>query len=478
MAGFAEHGTRVPGILLVAAVTLAGCSTQQPYDKPIFPFSKSFRAAPAAKPVLQTGNRWWLDFQDPTLNTLIERALAGNVDLEIAREKVIEARANVGTVPAPYSLSSSVSSTSQAAPVTGTLTQTQGSLSFSWLLDPYGLRHQQLQVVGAQREVAKAEVDAARQVLMLNMAQAYVNLRYSQKLMELRQQQLRSRRQTAALTRKLYDAGAVTQLDVVRTQALVAETQTQIPPLSAAILGYKSEIAVLAGVAPDKFDINLAANSRQPRPQKAVELGIPADLLRNRPDIQIAELNYYAAVTDIGIARADLYPRLSLSGTISKILFSAVTGPQVLFSPAINFPALPNEGGQAAVAVREARARQALESWKSTVLGALKDVDTAYADYQGSAVAVREASRYVRLQRQARDLTVKLVSRQGATVPDLISAEENVARADVVLAQNLRQQAQDFIQLNISLGAGSQVGRPAKEPILSPEDLIAAMQES
>lgn len=478
MANFSSRGARAPGIILISALVLTSCSTQEPYNKPVFGFSNGYRAAPNAVPALQTGNQWWLDFKDPTLNTLMERSLAGNIDLAIAREKVIEARAGVDMVPTPLSLTPSASATVERGPGTGTVTRAAGTLNVSWLLDPYGLRRQQLQIAGAQREVANAEVDAARQVLMLNMASAYIDLRYYQKLMELRQQQLRSRRRAVTLTQKLFDAEAATRLDLVRAQALVAETQTQIPALSAAVLARKNEIAVLAGIAPDKLDINLAANARQPRPQKAPDLGIPADLLRNRPDLQVAELDYYAAVTEIGVARADLYPRLSLSGLIGQVLVGSVAGPQFVFGPALDFPSLLNQSGKAAVAVRHSRAEQAHARWKATVLGALEDVDSANAGYRGSLVAVQQAARYAELQREARDLTIDLVQRQGATVRDLISAEESVASADVVLAENLRQLAQTFIQLNISLGAGSQVGRAVGDPVLSPEDLIPAMAKN
>jgi len=477
MTDFSERRARAAGALLVATVALASCSTEEPYNKPIFGFSKAYRATPNAVPVLQTGNRWWLDFQDPTLNTLMERALSGNIDLAVAREKVIEARANVDTVTPAVSLTPSGSATINHDPAAGTVSRADGTLNFSWLLDPYGLRRQQLQVAGAQREVANAEVDAARQVLMLNMASAYIDLRYYQKLMELRLQQLRSRRQAAALTQKLFDAEAATRLELVQTQALVAETQTQIPGLSAAILSRKNEIAVLAGIAPDKLDTNLAANGRQPRPQKATDLGIPADLLRNRPDLQIAELNYYAAVTDIGVARANLYPSLSLNGLIGQALIGSVAGPQFVFGPVINFPSLLNEDRKAVVTARHSRAEQAHGTWKATVLGALEDVDSAYAAYSGSLAAVQEAARYARLQREARNLTRDLVERQNATIRDLINAEEKIADADQVRAENLRQLAQNFVQLNISLGAGSQVGRATGNPVLSPEDLMRAMEE-
>lgn len=477
MTDFSGRGAYAPGILLVTAMALASCSTEEPYNTPIFGFSNSFRAAPNAAPALQTGNRWWLDFQDSTLNTLMDRSLSDNVDLAIAREKVIEARANVDSVAPPFGVTPSASATVNHSTGSGTVTRADGSLNFSWLLDPYGLRRQQLQAAGARREATNAEVDAARQVLMLNMANAYIDLRYNQRLMDLRQQQLRSRRQAAALTQKLFDAEAATRLDVVQTQALVAETQTQIPGLSAQILGRKNEIAVLSGVAPDNLDVNLGANGRQPQPQKVPDLGIPADLLRNRPDIQIAELNYYAAVADIGIARADLYPRLSLSGLIGQVLVGGVAGTEVVFGPAIDFPTFPTSSGKAVVAARHSRAEQAHATWKATVLGALEEVDSAYAAYRGSLVSVQEAARYARLQREARDLTRDLVERQNATVRDLIGAEENVADADVVLAESLRQLARNFVQLNVSLGAGSQVGRTPGDPVLSPEDLIQAMAQ-
>lgn len=463
---------------MVALLALAACSTEEPYNKPFFDFSKGYRSAPNHGPRQQADARWWQEFRDPTLDTLMVRSLDGNLDLALARERVIEAMANVDSVSSPFSATPSAGASVEKRPFGGTVTRGDATLNFGWVLDPYGLRRQQLLVAGARREATKAEVDAARQVLTLNVANAYVDLRYYQKLMDLRHQQLRSRRRAVALTEKLFQGEAATRLDVVRTEALLAETETQIPPVSASILARKNEIAVLTGLVPDRLDVNLSANASQPRPAKSPDLGIPADVLRNRPDIQIAELNYYAAINEVGIARADLYPQLSLTGLISQVLVGGATGTQLVFGPAVDFPSLFNDAGKARVAAAHSRARQAHTTWKATVLSALEEVDSAYAAYQGSLRAVQEAQNYSRLQREARDLTLNLVEREGATVRDLITAEGSVADADVILAESLRQLGRDFVQLNVALGAGSQVGRPSGDPIQTPEDLIQSLSKS
>ena len=453
---------------------LSGCSTEEPYNRPFFNFASSYNSVPSGAPVLLTNDAWWERLDDRTLNALIARALDGNIDLGIARERVFEAHTNLEAVPplGEISPSASVRRQEEIGPASSSETRAQGAVGVNWLFDPYGSRRQQIQAAGARIEVAGAEVDAARLLLIFNMANSYIDLRSNQRLLGLRHQQLASRRQTADLTQKLFDQGSSTRVEVARTSALVAETQTQIPPVMAEIQSLKNQIAVLAGVAPGTLDINLDGTQRQPRPNLAPNIGIPADLLRNRPDIQIAERSYYAAVSEIGVARADLYPRLSLGGSIGPATESGNSGIEFFFGPSIVFPSLLNNTLKATVAARHSQARQAHEGWKSTVLRALQEVENSRLAYEGSTRSVRSAQRSAKLYREARDLTRNLVERGNATIRVLIDTEEDVADADVALSEVRRQLGRNFVLLNISLGAGSDVGGDKDSP--APSEVVAA----
>lgn len=455
-------GRKAPifGCILAAVTGLSGCATDVPYRFPEFPFRSNYSAANQAVPVLLNNAQWWRGFKDPVLDSLVARALTSSLDLELARERVIEARANLDAVPLSGSITPSASFQRERDLSGVTQTRSEGGLGLSWMLDPYGARRQQVKAAGARLEVADAEVDAARLLLIFNIANAYIDLRHNQRILQLRREQLRSRRQTAALTQRLFDQNSATRLDVVRTDALVAETQAQIPLLISGIHGNKNEIAVLSGARPNDLDVNLDRGRGQPRPGVSPEVGIPTDLLRNRPDIRIAERLYNASVADIGVARAALYPRLSLGGSISLVSSSGISGTEYVFGPTLQFPSLLNGDRKAGVRARHSRARQAHTSWKSAVLGAVAEVESALASYGGTATAVQASHRSARLYREAAELTRDLLERDVATVRDLIDAEGEIADADVIHADNLRRLARDFVMLNVSIGAGHNVGEP------------------
>ena len=233
------------------------------------------------------------------------------------------------------------------------------------------------------------------------------------------------------------------------------EAQSAVPTSKSAILQQKYRISTLLGMVPGTLDIDLDAGARMPRPAMAVNVGIPTDILRNRPDIRIAERVYYASVAEIGVAKADLYPRLSLSGSISLAsIASGVDGSEFFFGPAVSLPSLPLKGKRGALAAQESRARQAHTAWKSTVLEAIGEVEVAIVGYQASSAAAQATQKTVRLYREARQLTRDLVLRDGATIRDLLDAEESIGNAELALAANQREVGRGFVQLNVSLGSG------------------------
>jgi multidrug efflux system outer membrane protein len=234
-----------------------------------------------------------------------------------------------------------------------------------------------------------------------------------------------------------------------------------IPGIRASIQMSKYQIATLLGETVGTFNIDLEKGARQPTPRMSTKTGIPADLLRNRPDVRIAERLYYASVADIGAAEAELYPSLSLSGAITyATIGGGADGTEYFFGPTVRLPALPGGARKAAVAARESRARQAYTSWKSTVVDAINEVESALVEYVGSTSSVYTSQEAVKLYREAVTLTRDLVTQDGATIRELLEAEESVANADATLATNLRLKARTYISLNVSLGSGSAYGSP------------------
>ncbi len=413
----------------------------------------------SAVPVYLKNADWWRGLKDPVLDQLVARALNGNLDIELARERVIEARANERGVPENVSLQPSASIRREKDLGGPHQTRGEASLGLSWMLDPYGARRGQVKAARARIEVADAQVEAARLLILYNVANTYIDLRYRQRLLQVRLTEARSRTQTLELTRTLLEGGSATRLDEVRAQARLAETQAAIPGLRAGIQSSKYQIATLLGVAPGTLDVDLERGARQPQPSMSTKVGIPADLLRNRPDILIAERLYYASVAEIGVAKAELYPSLSLSGAITLAsIRGGVDGSEYYFGPTVRLPALPGGARKAAFAARESQARQAHTSWKSTVLEAITEVESGLVEYAGAASSVYTSQKAVNLYREAVTLTRDLVSRDGATIRELLEAEESVADADATLASNLRLMARGYVSVNVSLGSGSSFG--------------------
>ncbi|SMY09305.1 putative efflux pump outer membrane protein TtgC precursor [Flavimaricola marinus] len=451
-------------MLIASSLVLAGCDTSEPYSSPTFPFLDSFRGAPGAAPVLLDNARWWTRLEDPVLHQLIMLSLTDNLDLAGAQERVIQARAERDSIPGGSLVTPRADGRLEGSVGEGYTSSASTELGFDWILDPYGARRDGIRAATGRIDIAETEVDAARLLLLLNVANAYVQLRHDQHALALSRRELSNRRATLAQLRREAAAEEATRLDVTRSEARVAELRSRMPGEEAAVNAGLNELAVLAGrqpgTLPDPLASQLAATAAQPVPGLPPDVGIPADLLRNRPDIRIAERRYYVAVAEIGPTRANLYPRLSLSGVITLNLLGGGVDTEYYFGPAIQFPALPMQAGQAAVEARHAQARDAHLAWKSTVLSAILEVENALIDYNATSTAIGSAREAQRLYREALSLTRNIFENEEATLSDVIAAEADLAAAERNLAALRLRQSQSFIALNVRLGAGHEAGVP------------------
>ena len=453
----------------VVLATLAGCAKDTPYAAPSFGFSNAYSGHKVGAPVLLENTAWWKGFKDPTLDRLVVRALQDNLSLAAAKERITEAEANLQAIPGGVSLDPSLG-VQRSKGIGGTpQTRSTATVGLSWLLDPYGARRAQGRAANARIEVADAEADAAQLLMLSNLSTAYIDLRYSQQVLRIRHQEINSRRQTLELTQTLFDKSSATRLDLVRAEARLSEAEAAVPTARSAVLRQQYQIAGLLGVAPGLLDISLD-DGPMPRPAMSANVGIPADILRNRPDIRIAERIYYANVAEIDVAQAQLYPQLSLSGaiTLASIASGApggVRGAEYVFGPSLTLPSLPDGPRRGALAAQESRARQAHTAWQSTVLSAVGQVESAITEYSASAAAAQAAQKTVRLYQEAASLTRDLVLRDSATLADLLDAQESITNAELTLAQNQRQLSLGFINLNVSLGSGHASGRASGQEV-------------
>lgn len=443
-----------------AGLMLSACTPDRVYRMPSFPFAQKFSGAAQGAPVLLQNDHWWQRLRDPDLDRLIERALSGSIDLAVARERLTEAQAtrftvegggNLGPVSGNLSLEGGASGSEHGG---GPFGGQNNSLSLQWLLDPYGGRRARVAGAEARVETARAEVDAAQLALLRQICLSYVELRYYQALLARRTADLKLRRDALEVAQKLLANGNATRLDSVRTEARIAATEAALPSIRAQIKVQQHMLAVLAGQAPGSLDLGgLARGGAQPRPGLPANVGIPADLLRNRPDIRIAERDYYAALTDFDSAEADRWPRLSLSGTLSRS--SGDVGAAYWFGPTLQIPELFSTQPKYRARAAASRARQAHLGWRSTVLGAISDVEDQLAVYGSASEAVGAQERSVRLYREALGLTDQMIALDTATISDRLDAMEDLSDSETALVSQLRDMGRAFVELNVALGSGS-----------------------
>lgn len=430
-----------------AVLALCGCAAGPVFAPPSMTLPDRYaRLAPVPAPAAED-LAWWQRFKDPVLNRLIAEAETGSVTLAQAGARLAEAaalarRAGVrvsGDATASYSTSDPGAD--------------RVSLGAGLTLDPAGGSGWRARAATARLAAATADADEARRVLLAEIGFAYSDLRFAQAGLVLRHQDLASRQRTLRDMRTLSAAGGATQLDTLRAESLVVETQAILPGLQAEVIRQRNRLSTLLGQPVGLLPIDLGYSGRQPAPGVVFKTGVPADLLRARPDIRAAERRYAAAVSDLGAAEAARYPSLTLSGNITAPVGgggradSLVAG---LVLPLFNQPALAAD-----VQAARARVQLAYQAWRGAVLSAVEEVETALAALAASEEEARQAGRLVSINTRALEFSRTLLEGRGEiTVLDLLDRERALAEARGVRARAQRDRAVDYITLATALGLG------------------------
>lgn len=427
--------------MIWAALALSGCAVGPVFTPPEMALPDRYARLEPVSQASAADMQWWQHFNDPLLTHLVDTAAADNVGLAEAQARLDEAAAIARRDGNKLSGDADLTLSDEA------------SLGIGARIGLAGEQGWRAKGSAQRLEAAQFDSQAARRALLAEVGVAYVDLRFAQASLVSRRQDLTSRQQTLGDIRRLLDAGAATQLDLLRAQALVSETQGQIPALAADVLRQRNRISTLLGRPVGSLQINLGYPGTQPDPAMRSVAGVPADLLRARPDIRQAERLYAAAVSDMGAAQAARYPSLSLRGAVTAPLDGGENGGTLvagLTMPLFNQPALA-----ASVDAADARVNQAYLRWQRAVLSAIEEVENAQADLQASTAAQAEATRLVDLNRRALDLSRDLLTNRGSiTVLDVLDRERALSQARAGLARSQRDQAIDYIVLQTVIGQG------------------------
>jgi multidrug efflux system outer membrane protein len=428
------------------AAALAACAVGPTYHRPQTPtveprnVNAQFKAdAPAAA--------WWRQFGDPVLADLEARALADNLDLHIAIARVQSARAAFSEAQYDYAphvqLDGSYARSKEQQPgfAAGRVDIESSSVGFdaSWEIDLFG--HVRHEAAAAHAEVGaeQANLADARVTVAAEVARNYFELRGSQRQMAVARDNLENEREALRLTQVRYEAGRVTELDTDSAQARLEATESTLPVLQAAEKRYGYRLAVLLGVAPGTLDAELVAVPVQAM-TAALPIGDVSTLLRTRPDVRAAERSLAAATERVGVATADLFPRVSFTGFVGFLSgdtsqLGKAASRAWLVNPAVSWPALDYGSVHARLRAARAEAAGALAAYQKTVLTALEDFEDACVGYSTQEARLASVFEQAQASRRAAQLA-EIQYREGSiNFLILLDAQRTLLQAEDALAQ-------------------------------------------
>jgi len=473
---------RAAGPLVVAvALALGGCAVGPDYRPPEAATPDEWHQLPqtgvrAESPDASELAAWWTTLNDPLLNELIERALAENKSVKQAYARVLQARAqraiagsgfwpDIGASASASRSESEGNFNERGEAVTTVGESYSAGLDASWELDLFGGNRRSLEAATAQLAATEADLRDVMVVLLGDVALSYVGVRTAQSRLAFAERNLEFQREALDMTRWRAEAGLTTVLDVEQANANYEQTRAQIPLLESSLVQNMNRLAVLTGQTPGALEAEL--RDPKPIPVAPVDIvaGVPADVLRRRPDIRSAERRLAAQTAQVGVATAALYPSLSLSGTIS---WQSLTASDLLdgfrnerSGITLSLPIFNGGALRQNIKVQNALVEQALASYESAVLAAYEEVENALKAWtseqrrhQALVEAVASARRAAELARV--QYNSGLVDFETVLTADrqLLSLEDSLAVSDGEMTSNL-------IRLYKALGGGWSVFPPA-----------------
>ncbi|SDE44920.1 efflux transporter outer membrane subunit [Paraburkholderia lycopersici] len=455
---------------------------------------------------------WWRSFGDSTMDSLIERALKDNPDLRIAVVRIAEAREqtqqaaaqglpnvrasgsykreqlgakgileSAGVYNKVDALGEPNSPINQIAPGAGASVErgAQSALNqltapvnlwqlgfdASWELDLFGRVRRSVEAANAQAEVAIESQRDAQVSLEAEVAQTYLQLRGAQMLHATAVNLIAEQRETVELASSAARHGLESELDVERAQAQRAQTEALLPQYDQQIAQALNALAVLVNETPGALDAELTPPGVLPGMPPTVPVGLPATLARRRPDIRRAEASLHAATANVGVAVAQFYPDISLTGQVG----TRATSPHDLahwaslfwsWGPSVSLPVFQGGALVANLHLSKLQQVEAALDYRKTVLGALRDVNNALDVYRTDQARLVSLNESAGAQRRAFDLARESYRKGLVSFIDVLDAERQLSSAEQNAQQGELQVCTDLVSLYKALGGGWENATP------------------
>jgi outer membrane protein, multidrug efflux system len=431
---------------------------------------------------------WWSAFDDPELDSLIERAMISNLDLRAAVLRIDEGRAQRAISAAAYwpilsvdasyerqrfsvttptgALFNAVGSAHAPgganASVPNPYNQFQLSAGASWEIDLFGRVRRSVEAADATLQVSVEDHRAVMVSVLADVSQSYMELRAAQARLAIAKENLATIDELLDLTRQRRAAGLTTQIDVINAIAQDTATRAELPAFNLEITQSINQLSQLLAREPQALRAELDGAAPVPAARSNVSIGLPADLARRRPDIREAEANLHAATAQIGVAVANLFPRLTLAANGG---FQSETAGNLLewasrfvsFGPTLDLPIF-DQGRWKTVRLYDVRAQEAALAYQRTVLNALHEVENALAAYGADQQRRAWLDATVAQNRDALTLSRQRYASGLATFIEVLDAERTLQQNQLALAESIGAVSTDLVRVYRTLGGGWQQG--------------------
>ena len=469
-------------VALLLILLASGCTVGPDFKRPEVPVPKHWSEAPTDNhKELPLAEQWWKTFNDPILNQLITDAVAANLDLKQALVRVKEARAQrwitittgLPGITGKSNLSrrfnnSTATSQSGGAPSSGgsfgignqVINIFQSGFDAQWELDFFGGIRRAVEAADA---TVDSEIESSRNVLVSllgEVASNYIELRANQQLIAITRENLNSQQETVRLTQIRQQAGFASMLEVAQAQSQAASTEAFMPAYETVVRQSIHALSVLLGREPETLALRLDQAGTIPATPKVTLTELPSELLLRRPDIRQAERQIAAANANVGVATAELYPRVNLSAFLglqnTRITDFTPLGKSWSTASSLTLPIFNWGRINANINSKKAQFEQALLTYQSTVLTAFKEVENTLVAYSKEQQRHKSLAQAVEASQLAVQMADERYHRGLTTFLDVLQTQQTLYQTQRDLVDSSAQLSTDLVALYKALGGGWQ----------------------
>ena len=467
MKQFFKQAVRLCTILGAVIVLLSGCAAVgTDYTEPQMELPSRWNAAYQSSTDEKNSrlSSWWESLNDPVLNQLIDRAIENNLDLQEALSRIRQARyeKNISEADQYPVLDSSASAKVSGSSDSESETRLYSAgLDANWEIDVFGGVRRSVEASYAEYQAQVEDLHDVLVTLLSEVALNYVDLRMYQQQIGSVSENIEIQMQSKAITDSLLQSGLADNLEQTQAAYQLAGTKAQLPALQTKANSTMNRLSVLLGEPAGSLDELLAESSPIPVPDTAVATGIPADIIRQRPDIRQAERNLAAQTARIGVAEADLYPRFFLSGSFgleSVSSSSFFTDPTFIWSlgPSITWSVFDAGSIKNNIEVQKEIKQQYLLQYQTTVLSALEEVENSLCSLAHEKERLILLSDAVVSARKATELATSRFAAGTGDFMDVLDAQQALLTYEDQLNESKGSLSSYLVELYKSLGGGWQ----------------------